>query len=111
MPEAISRQLRLRTGDTMREVSIRVFWPVEDKKAWDCRWEINWPDRQRANSGRGLDAMQALLHAMQMIGAEIYASEEHRSGRLVWSDDWRGYGFPVSGRIRDLLVGDDATYF
>ena len=39
-----------------------------------------------------------------MIGAEIYASEEHRSGRLVWSDGWKGYGFPVPGRIRDLLV-------
>jgi hypothetical protein len=111
MSEAILRHLRLRTGDAVRKVSIRLFWPVEDKKAWDCRWEINWPDRQRANSGRGLDAMQALLHAIQMIGAEIHASEEHRSGRLDWSDEWKGYGFPVSGNIRDLLVGDDAKYF
>jgi uncharacterized protein DUF6968 len=57
------------------------------------------------------DAIQALLHALEMIGAEIYTSEEHRSGRLVWSDGWKGYGFPVSGRIRDLLVGDDAKFF
>ena len=38
--------------------------------------------------------MQALLHAIQDDRREIYASEEHRSGRLVWSDDWKGYGFP-----------------
>jgi hypothetical protein len=111
MPEALRRDLRLRSGDAEQEVSVRLFWPVEDAKAWDCRWEINWPDRQRANSGRGADAIQALLHALEMIGAEIYSSEEHRSGRLVWSDGWKGYGFPVSGRIRDLLVGDDAKFF
>lgn len=54
--------------------------------------------------------MQALVHALQMIGVEIYNSPEHRSGNLVWSDDWAGYGFPVMNTLRDLLKADDARY-
>src|SRR3954469_24334914 len=82
IPESVRRDLRLRSDNAEQEVSVRLFWPVEDAKAWDCRWEINWPDRKCANSGRGVDAIQALLHPLEKIGAEIYASEEHRSGRL-----------------------------
>jgi len=110
MMNAVTRSLKIRTPGAEQDVSIRVLWPVEDKKAWDCRWEIDWPNRQRANSGRGVDAIQALLQALEMIGAEIYASQEHRSGTLVWGDTWSGYGFPVPAGIRDLLVGDDAKY-
>jgi hypothetical protein len=45
-----------------------------------------------------------------MIGAELYCSEEHQSGHLIWGNDWDGYGFPVSPNIRDLLGRDDAKY-
>jgi hypothetical protein len=53
---------------------------------------------------------QALLNALQMVGTEIYCSEEHRSGKLSWDDNWSGYGFPVPGNIRDLLAGNDKQY-
>jgi len=107
---AITRMLTLKTADLPIDIRIRLFWPTEDDKAWVCRWQIDWPDRQRTNSGRGVDAMQALVHALQMIGVEIYNSPEHRSGNLVWSDDWAGYGFPVMNTLRDLLKADDARY-
>jgi hypothetical protein len=107
---AMTRNLKINVRGAALAVPVRVFWPVEDKGGWDCRWEIVWPDRQRANSGCGTDAIQALLNALQMVGAEIYCSEDHRSGKLSWDDNWSGYGFPVSGNIRDLLAGNDKKY-
>jgi hypothetical protein len=78
---ALTRNLKM-TGAAL-DVPVRVLWPTEDKGGWDCRWEIVWPDRQRTNSGRGTDAIQAPLNALQMVGTEIYCSEGHRSGKLV----------------------------
>lgn len=106
----ITRNLKLLVRGAARTVSVRIFWPVADKGGWDCRWEISWPDRQRTNSGRGTDAIQALLNALQMVGAEIYCSEEHRSGKLSWHDEWSGYGLPVPGNLRDALAADDKRY-
>jgi hypothetical protein len=51
--------------------------------------------------------MQALTIALQMVGAEIYASPYHQSGKLFWERAGGGYGFPVVSSLRDLLVGDD----
>jgi hypothetical protein len=46
-----------------------------------------------------------------MVGSEIYASSEHQSGQLTWTESRTGYGFPVPQNIRNVLVGDDANYF
>jgi hypothetical protein len=104
---AISRVLKLSSNGRDIEVPIQISWPVEDKAAWSCRWEIEWPDRKRSNAARGTDAIQALIHALQMIGSELYCSKEHKSGRLFWEKKWTGYGFPVPNNIRDMLVGND----
>jgi hypothetical protein len=93
------------------EIPIRIHAPERAKVDWICRFEIGWPGGTAERWGAGSDAVQALLIALQMIGAEIYASDHHRSGELSWFAPGRGYGFPVSGNIRDLLVGDDAEYF
>jgi hypothetical protein len=100
------RELKIGDGGA---VTVRIFWPVEDTSAWDCRWEIAWPERSRSNSGRGVDAIQALLHALQMVGAELYESKSNGAG-LVWQDNWKGYGFPVPANMRNSLVGDDAKF-
>src|SRR3954452_10193296 len=62
---ALTRNLKIVFGDVARDVPVRIFWPLEDKGGWGCRWEIDWPDRQRSNFGRGTDAIQALLHALR----------------------------------------------
>jgi hypothetical protein len=103
----VTRILKLRDRNQEIEIPVRIFWPAEDKAGWSCRWEIHWPDRKRSNFARGYDAIQALSNALQMIGSEIYCSDEHKSGRLSWAEKWIGYGFPVPNNIRDLLVGDD----
>ena len=110
MANAMTRLLKLQKGGTAQDVPIRLSWPISDGKAWDCQWEIGWPDLPRANSGRGVDAIQALMNALTMIGAERDASEAHKSGWLSWRDDWRGYGFPLTVNLRDVLGEDDERF-
>ena len=108
---AMLRVLKRTNGGQDIEVPVRIYWPLEDKTAWSCRWEIQWPGRTRSNAARGVDAIQALVNALQMIGTELYCSEEHKSGHLSWENKWVGYGFPVPNNVRDLLVGDDKRSF
>jgi hypothetical protein len=110
MASAMTRILKLQSDGVTHDIPVRLWWPIQDDKAWDCRWEIGWPDGPRANSGRGIDAIQALMNALTMIGAEIYSSEAHKSGLLSWSDDWSGYGFPVIANLRNMLGGDDGRF-
>jgi hypothetical protein len=74
---------------------------------WICRYEIDWPSQKRSHFG--VDSFQALILALQTIGAEIYASVYHKAGSQKWAERYRGYGFPVGGNLRDLLIGDDAN--
>ena len=93
------------SGDT--EVYIRLVRPEDDNGMWICRYEIDWPGQKRSYFAGGVDAFQALILALQMIGAELYMSEYHKTGSLGWFERYRGYGFPVGGPLRDLLIGDD----
>jgi hypothetical protein len=54
--------------------------------------------------------MQALILALKMIGTEIYMSDYHKSGNLMWDEPGQGYGFPVAHNIRNLLEGRDAKH-
>jgi len=58
----------------------------------------------------GFDSMQALVLALQTIGAEIYSSNYHKVGNLFFDKPRSGYGFPVVPTLRDLLQGADAKY-
>lgn len=89
-------------------VAVRIFVPRPVGRAWWCEYEIDWPGGRRKRDIAGLDSMQALFLAMQAIGTDLYTSEHHRAGELVWEQEGRGYGFPVPNMIRDLLIGDDA---
>ena len=94
------------SGD--REVEVRLFQPEDEDGMWICRYEIDWPGHKRSHFAGGIDAFQALILALQMIGAEIYASAYHDAGSLKWFEQYRGYGFPVGCNLRDMLIGDDA---
>ena len=43
----------------------------------------------------GVDSIQSILIALQKVGAEIYTSEAHKSGKLSWLERGDGYGFPL----------------
>jgi hypothetical protein len=103
----VSRALYLEIENAEYAIVIRLYKPEKRKKDWSCRYEIDWPEGQRAFASIGFDALQALVLALQMIGAEIYSSAYHREGRLRAYDSDKGYGFPVAASLRDLLVGVD----
>ncbi len=104
------RSLRLRQGQDEADVAVRVFVPERNESAWATRYEIDWPEGTRKGAARGVDSIQSLLFALKMIGAEIYTSDHHKSGNLMWSEPGQGYGFPVSRNLRDILQGEDAEF-
>ena len=107
----VERLLFLATTHGERPVPIRLYQPVRGARDWSCAYEIGWPGEARRGFGYGIDAGQSLLLALQAIGTDLYTSDHHRSGKLRWDAPGRGYGFPVPGTIRDLLIGNDALAF
>lgn len=105
-----TRVLQLRGEARDIDIPIRIFAPEETGNKWICRFEINWPEGKVERWGSGVDAIDALFAALQMIGIGVYGSEHHQSGKLVWLAEGAGYGFPVTNNIRDLLVGLDKRY-
>jgi hypothetical protein len=102
-----TRTLKLHDDNGDVEVPIRIFTPEQDESAWKCHYEVEWPDGKFESEGYGQDAVQAILLTFQKIGIELYVSDEHKSGNLMWGEPGKGYGFPVSKTVRDLLIGDD----
>ena len=60
------------TNETV--IAIKIHQPEKREKDWSCRYEIDWPEGARVFEAIGFDALQALVLALQMIGAEIYSS-------------------------------------
>jgi hypothetical protein len=110
---AIARRvLTLRTEAGNAGIEVLLFAPEQTGEGdWLCRCEIGWPDRRHLFTAGGFDSMQALVCALQMIAANLYASDEHRAGHLVWGAPEEGYGFPVVRALRDQLRGNDAKFF
>ena len=102
-----TRSLKVYHADIEMDVQVRLYMPEQDDQAWICKYEIDWPTGAKRSVARGVDAVQAILLALYKIGIEIYTSDYHRAGELLWLARGRGYGFPVSKSVRDLLTGDD----
>jgi hypothetical protein len=102
------RTLEVFDGADTHPVRITVQKPQLTKYGdWTCEYEIGWPEGPRKFAGHGIDNVQALMIALQMIGAELYTSTYHRAGQLRHNGQPGGYGFPVTSNCRHLLVGDD----
>jgi hypothetical protein len=105
------RTLKLHRQGGAIDVPIRIFKPEMAEGAWVCRYEIDWPDRRHTMAASGVDAVQAMIVAIELIGATIYSSTYHDADRLVFERPGGGYGFPVPANLRDMLIGDDAKFF
>ncbi len=109
--EIASRVLTLRDGNKDLQIPIRIFAPEKSPDgSWFCRYEIDWPDKNHALNVGGIDSAEAIVLALQMIGAEIYSSSYYKAGKLFFDKPGNGFGFPVVPTYRDLLQGDDAKY-
>jgi hypothetical protein len=102
-----SRMLTMQVDGDEVEVPVSIYLPIDKHDHWSCDYEIGWPDRRRRGKANGIDAVQALLIAMQMVGIELYTSEAHKSGNLKLDEPGGGYGFPLSYGVRDLYEGRD----
>ncbi len=105
-----TRTLTLRADGGDVDIPINIFAPEGKGDHWSCRFEIGWPEETCVGEGYGIDAVQALVIALNMIAAHVYTSEHHEAGRLMWHEPGAGYGIPVTNNMRDLLVGDDKKY-
>jgi hypothetical protein len=105
-----TRVLTLRRSSDAVELAARLFAPEQDGTEWRCRYEIDWPEGQRASFAVGIDAVQALHLTLQKIGIDLYMSEHHASGGLVWMRPGQGYGFPVPKNGRAFLIGEDKRF-
>jgi hypothetical protein len=107
----LNRNLTLKSDGDDVIVPINIHQPVEDEVDWKCEFEIGWPTGVRKGDAFGVDAVQAVLMAMQGIGVELYTSDAHKSGKLAWLEQGAGYGLPVPPNARDLYEGDDKWMF
>jgi hypothetical protein len=106
----LDRTLRIDAEGHQTEVPVRVHLPVNAGDRWQCEYEIGWPEHTRRSNAFGVDSIQSFLIALQKVGAEIYASEAHKSGKLWWLERGDGYGFPLPAGIRDLYEGSDRLF-
>jgi Protein of unknown function len=102
-----SRTLTMEVDGRELDVPVTVHAPVDQADHWCCEFAIGWPDKPKRGKGNGIDAVQALLIALEMIAINLYSSEAHKQGRLKWDEPHGGYGFPLSSAIRDLYEGRD----
>jgi hypothetical protein len=52
----------------------------------------------------GIDSLQALMLALERVGAEIYTYQDHKDGRLRWAGDESGLlGLPIPNNIEDII--------
>ena len=111
MPIA-ERTLEIFDGTDTHPVKILIFTPRQTKFGdWACDYKIGWPEGPHTFAGHGIDSLQALVLALEMVGTELYTSAYHRDGQLRYSGQRGGYGFPVAPNCRSLLVGDDREHF
>ncbi len=102
------RTLTLRKPDKDLLVEIAFFAPQFDKDCWRCAYEIHWPSGPHRFSGYGADSLQALVIAMQMVSAELYASAPFKAGELFFEKPGAGFAIPALPSMRDLLTEEDA---
>ena len=103
----LDRTLRINAEGHQTEVPVRIHLPVNAGDHWQCEYEIGWSEHTRRSTAFGADSIQSLLIALQKVGAEIYTSEAHKSGKLSWLERGDGYGFPLPAGLRDLYEGND----
>jgi hypothetical protein len=97
-----TRELQVTGSGKVIEVRLGRPEKFSDSDDYYCRYQIMGLGRDRVFYGAGVDQMQALVLALQNIGAELYTSNEARAGQLTWFGELN-LGFPVADTIADLV--------
>lgn len=78
----------------------RFFKPEVDGQDYLCRYEIDWPEGEYKERAYGVDAVQALLLAMQKAHTDLLAARENDARQISWFD-MLGLGMPIPKTISD----------
>lgn len=92
----IERQFELSDG---AQVVVRFHEPVADQDDFRCDYEIAWSDAARKSHGFGVDAVQALLMAMQKAHIDLLASAHAKAGKLTWLGN-HDLGLPLPANVK-----------
>jgi hypothetical protein len=92
----IERQFELSDG---AQVVLRFNEPVADQKDFRCDFEIAWRNDIRKSHAFGVDAVQAILMAMQKAHIDLLASSHAKAGELTWLGN-RNLGLPLPANIK-----------
>lgn len=86
------------------EVLVAISAPCPDGEDYRCDYEIAGIGSVKRSYAYGVDSVQALVLALQKIGAFLYTSDEWSGGRLSWQGGAveGDLGFPVPDIIRDI---------
>lgn len=95
------RSLEL-SGETPGKVTVGISRPVSDNGPYKCEYQILGIGSGKVRYAMGEDSMQALVLALELIGAHLYTSSAAKEGRLTWFGS-RDLGFPVPDVIADLV--------
>ena len=85
------RSLTLRN----KPLEVTLSAPTFNNGSWRCAYTIDWPNNARSYFGHGADSMQAIIIAMQMMAAELQASDAFKSGELYFEKPSEGLQLPL----------------
>ncbi len=77
----IERQFELSDG---ARVVVRFNEPVADQQDFRCDFEIAWRDDIHKSHAFGIDAVQAILMAMQKAHIDLLASSHAKAEEITW---------------------------
>ena len=85
-------------------MSVELYAPTQSDLSDDfqCGYKIEGIGAQKVKFAYGVDSLQALLLAMQSIGADLYSSDAAKTGQLRWLGQL-DLGIPVPKSIEDLV--------
>lgn len=106
-----SRTLILKENASTREVTITIGKPQkfsDGEDSYYCPFQITGMGDGKVSWAGGIDAVQALLLALEQIGFVLAESEEYKQGKISWiGSDKSNLGFPhmdSSGILRDIGI-------
>jgi hypothetical protein len=102
-----TRKLALSNG---KKVSVIIGRPKKfpDNSGYYCPYQIVGMGKEKVRYAGGVDGVQSLLLALNMIGADLYTSKEAKAGSLRWDGGEKGdLGLPVPDVLRDLVPNSD----
>jgi hypothetical protein len=83
------------------EVTISIERPFPDGQDFKCQYTIEWPEFTQHGYSMGIDAVQALILALQHLAADINFSDYAKNKQLVWLEPEGGFGLPLPPNLKE----------